>query len=207
MAELSASGRIGAAETSGEASRLASGLPRQVSRERRSAALGRKRMMGGAGRLPHGIRARHSEGQRAALTVVAIEVKRQGRCDLPVDEIAARAGVSRRTVQYALRDAEKDGHISVTYRPQRGRKSLPNLVHIVAPEWLAWLRFEKTRRQRPQPKGIGCKEVRTTEKEGNRNRFTASRSDREGGNAAWLWTGKGRADRAQPQARERRSCS
>jgi hypothetical protein len=97
-------------------------------------------MLGGSSAIPDGLRHHYPEGLRAVLCIVAREVKRRGICDLPIDKIAALAGVCRTTVQTAMHDARRLGHIGITERPQPGRKSLPNVVEIVSPEWRAWIR-------------------------------------------------------------------
>lgn len=90
--------------------------------------------------MPDTIRHHYTEGERAVLTVIAGEVKHHGLCDLAVDRIAAIAGLSRTTVQNAIREARALGHLSVENRPRKGQKNLTNLVRIVSPEWLAWLK-------------------------------------------------------------------
>ncbi len=55
-------------------------------------------------------------------------MKRHGICDLPIDEIADRAGVGKTTVQNAMHEARRLGEI--TERPQRGAKNLPNVVKV-----------------------------------------------------------------------------
>ncbi len=67
----------------------------------REASRTRRRMLARDGRMPPGVRAHYTEGEAAALTIIAGEVKRQGQCDFPIDKVAALAGVSRTTVQNA----------------------------------------------------------------------------------------------------------
>jgi hypothetical protein len=79
------------------------------------------------------------EGQRAVLCIVAGEIKHRGLCDLPIDKIAALAGVCRTTVQTTIHEARRLGHIKITERPIPGRKHLPNVVEIASAEWRAWI--------------------------------------------------------------------
>ena len=104
----------------------------QKSRERR-------RTLGGSSALPPKLRAFYTEGMRAVLFVVSEQIKRKALCDLPIDKIAAMAGVCRTTVQNALHLAQRLGHVLVTARPQCGRKNLTNIVKVVSAEWKAWL--------------------------------------------------------------------
>jgi hypothetical protein len=39
-----------------------------------------------------------------------------------------------------MHEARRLSHIKITERPQPGRKSLPNIVEIISPEWRAWIR-------------------------------------------------------------------
>ena len=94
----------------------------------------------GSSALPDTLRHHYTEGERAALFIVAGEVKRHGICDLPIDEIADRAGVGKTTVQNAMHEARRLGHVEITERPQRGAKNLPNVVKVTSSEWLAWIR-------------------------------------------------------------------
>ena len=97
-------------------------------------------MLGGSSALPDAMRHHYTEGERAALCIVAFEIKRQGICDLSIDEIADRVGVGRITVQNAMHEARRLGHLEITERPQRGAKSLTNLVKIASSEWRAWIK-------------------------------------------------------------------
>lgn len=105
----------------------------------REASRARRRTLGGSGCMPAHLGSKFSEGLRAVLCVVAMEVKRRGVCDFPLDQIAALAGVCRTTVQTALHEARLCGLIRITHRPRRGAKSRTNLVEIISPEWRTWL--------------------------------------------------------------------
>jgi hypothetical protein len=106
----------------------------------RKASRDRRRLLGGSSALPDNLRHYYTEGQRAVLCIVAGEVKHHGICDLPIDKIAALAGVCRTTVQTSVHEARLLGHIKITERPQPGHKSLPNVIDIISSEWRAWIR-------------------------------------------------------------------
>ena len=106
----------------------------------RRASLERRRRLGGSGVLPANLRHHYTLGQMAVLCIVAGEVKHHGVCDLPIDKIAALAGVCRTTVQTTLHEAHRLLHIEVIERPQPGKKHLPNEVRIISSEWNAWLK-------------------------------------------------------------------
>ena len=55
-------------------------------------------------------------GEAAVLAVVAVEVRKHGRCTLHINTIAALAGVCRTTVKNALREAEALSFIRVVVR-------------------------------------------------------------------------------------------
>lgn len=118
----------------------------------RRASRDRRRTLGGSAVMPPNLRHHYTEGQRAVLCIVAGEVKHHGVCDLPIDKIAALAGVCRTLVQNTMHEARRLLHIRITERPQTGRKSLTNLVEIVSPEWRAWIKRGPTA-HRPSPIG------------------------------------------------------
>ena len=121
--------------------RISRFLPRQRQRSPdRRASRDRRRMLGGSSALPDNLRHHYTEGQRSVLCIVAGEVKRHGVCDFPIDKIAALAGVCRTTVQTAMHEARRLHHIKITERPVHGRKSLPNIVEIISPEWSTWIK-------------------------------------------------------------------
>jgi hypothetical protein len=115
--------------------------PRQRPRSPdRKASRDRRRRLGGSSALPDTLRQHYTEGQRAVLCIVAGEVKHHGVCDLPIDKMAALAGVCRTTVQTTLHLAKGLKHVAITYRWRKGQKNLPNVVEITSTEWLAWIK-------------------------------------------------------------------
>lgn len=133
-----------------EARRQQIELSRQFKRGRqgspdRQASRQRRRTWGGSSALPPELRAAFTEGQRAVMAVIVDLSKGRGFCDAPIDRIAAIAGVCRTTARDALHEARRLGLITLTERPLRGRKSLTNLVKVVARAWLRWIeRAKKT---------------------------------------------------------------
>jgi hypothetical protein len=150
-------------------SRLALGWPRRRPRASpdREKSRERARMLGGAGAMPPNLRRPYSDCMRAVLYIVAAEVKRHGICDLSVGEIAARAGVCVRTVQNAVAEAIRQGHLAREEREQRGRKNLTNILRIVSREWLTWIKLGP----------IGCKQFGATENIGLTKRGSAGISE------------------------------
>ena len=106
----------------------------------RAASRERRRTLGSQFPAPPQLRARFTQGEAAALTIIAGEVRTAGRCELPIDGIAAKAGVCRTTVQSAIHEARRLGLIHVQARAQLGRKNLTNIVTILSAEWIAWLK-------------------------------------------------------------------
>jgi CRP-like cAMP-binding protein len=113
--------------------------PRSPDRER---AIRRRRSVAASGAVPSKIAASFTLGELAVLSIIARQVQRQGRCGLPIDAIAAMAGVCRSTVQNALRAARRLDLVRVQERPRPGRKHLPNIVTITSPDWKSWLRLD-----------------------------------------------------------------
>src|ERR671933_231455 len=138
----------------------------------------RRRRLAYSGPLPAHLAAAFTPTEVAVLRIVADEHRDRGGCALCVDEIAARAGVCRRTVQNALRHAERLGLVSITERRREGARNLPNIVRVVSREWLAWIKHHsKTgvrhgRASVPAARhgvrdvahGIGCRTVHPTDK-------------------------------------------
>jgi hypothetical protein len=153
-------GRIGGAK-----SRLALGWKRRRPRRSpdRDASRRRSRVLGGAGHMPPQVRSSYTDCERAVLYIVAAEVKRRGICDLSVGEIAARAGVCHRTVQNAIAEGVRQGHITREERERPGHRNDTNVVRIVSEEWLTWINRGP----------IGCKVYSATENIGSKQEGSA----------------------------------
>jgi hypothetical protein len=121
----------------------------QRSREQRSpdqlASIARRHTLAACGTLPPHMAAKLTRGEQACGKIVADEQLAHGICALSRNEIAARAGVSRKIAKMFMIRIEKLGWIDVTRRPRSGRKHLTNLSKITSPEWLAWLSHGNTR--------------------------------------------------------------
>jgi hypothetical protein len=114
--------------------------------------------------MPPALASRFTTGQLAVLRIVGDDVARNGAYGLPIDAIAARAGVCRSLAQAAIRLAEGDGLLTIQERRHQGRKSDPNLVRIISREWLQWLQ-RGGRPAAPALLGsIGCKTMHPTDK-------------------------------------------
>jgi hypothetical protein len=107
----------------------------------RAKSIARRRAAAASGAVPSKIACQFTQGQTAVLAVIAREVRRAGHCDLPIDKIAGLAGVSRRLTQNAIRQAERLGLVLVEARPRPGQKSLTNLIEVISPEWISWLKI------------------------------------------------------------------
>ena len=66
--------------------------------------------------MPPAIAARFTMGEAAAIGVVVAEIAKHGRCELPIDAVAARAGVCATVVRNALRQARTLGLLHVEER-------------------------------------------------------------------------------------------
>jgi hypothetical protein len=123
----------------------------------RQRSLERRRRLAGCGMLPPPIAAVLTQGERSVLTIVAFECRRRGDCRLPMDAIAAMAGVSIRLAQYALRHAEGLRIINRQERRLSAFRNDTNVIRVTSPEWRAWLKLH-----RPQAQGANFCTARPT---------------------------------------------
>src|SRR3712207_4525098 len=113
--------------------------------------------------MPPALACKFTVSELAVLRIVGDEVRQHGHCARCVDEIAARAGVCRRMVQSAIREAARLGLLTIEERRREGRRNLPNVVRIVSKEWTSWLaRGRRSSHPAAEPP-IGCKKVRPTD--------------------------------------------
>ena len=138
-------------------------------RPRTDASLERRRRWAASGRLPPWLAASFTLAEQAVLALVAAEVVRRKDCRLAVGHLAAIVGVAETTVRNAIREAVKLGLVTVEERRVTGFRNDTNIVRIVSPEWIAWLRLARRAQvsgSRPSPAaeqtGGGCKSVQGT---------------------------------------------
>src|SRR5215212_93237 len=113
------------------------------SRPRSPASMERRRSWVASGHLPPQLAARFTMGEAAVLAVVAVEVRKHGRCTLTIGYLAAVAGVSRTTAKRALSEAFALGVIRVQERRLTAFRNDSNVVTVVDPAWAAWLRLRR----------------------------------------------------------------
>src|SRR4051794_14216189 len=113
------------------------------SRPRSPASMERRRSWAASGHLPPQLAARFTLGEAAALAVVGVEVRKNGHCTLTLGHIAALAGVCRKTVKNALREAHALGLVRIEERRLTAWRNASNVVTVVSPEWKAWLAMRR----------------------------------------------------------------
>ena len=113
------------------------------SRPRTDASMERRRRWAASGRLPPGLAARFTLAEQAVLALVAAETVRRKDCRLAVGHLAAIVGVAETTVRNAIREATKLGLVTVEERRVTGFRNDTNILRIVSPEWIAWLRLTR----------------------------------------------------------------
>jgi hypothetical protein len=114
--------------------------PRRLQRApQRPVAIARRRHLAASGPMPPALACKFTVSELAVLRIIGDEVRQHGHCNRCIDEIAARAGVCRRMVQNAIREAARLGLLTIEERRREGRRNLPNVVRIVSKEWTSWL--------------------------------------------------------------------
>jgi hypothetical protein len=113
------------------------------SRSRTDASLERRRRWAASGRLPPALAARFTLAEQAVLALVAAETVRRKDCRLSIENMAAVAGVCRSTVKNAIREARQLGLLTVEERQITGFRNDTNVIRIISPEWLAWIRLAR----------------------------------------------------------------
>lgn len=138
------------------------------SRPRTDASMERRRRWAASGRLPPGLAARFTLAEQAVLALVAAETARRKDCRLSIEGMAAVTGVCRSTVKNAVREARRLGLLTVEERQITGFRNDTNVLRIISPEWLAWIRLARrgdpgsNRRGQAAPQGGGVKSVTST---------------------------------------------
>lgn len=112
--------------------------------------------------MPDHLADQFTDGELAALAVIAEEHAERGACDLPMAKIAALAGVSEGTARNGLRAARALALIAIEHRPRPGQPNLTNVVRIVSPAWLAWIKRRPAAWHRHR--GGGCKDFKPMQK-------------------------------------------
>src|SRR3954470_19951372 len=135
---------------------------------KRPVAIARRRQLAASGPMPPALACKFTVSELAVLRIIGDEVRQHGQCDRCVDELAARAGVCRRMVQNALREAARLGVLTIEERRREGRRNLPNVVRIVSKAWTVWLtRGGRSSRLSAEPQAdprLGCKKLRPTDR-------------------------------------------
>ncbi len=109
-------------------------------RQRRPRTVARCRLAM-SGFLPPSLAAGFTTAEIAVLTTIAAECRDRGFCALTVGEICRRASACRTTCQNALAWAARWGLVAVERRKVAADRNLPNVIKIVSPMWIAWLRL------------------------------------------------------------------
>jgi len=139
--------------------------PRRLQRApKRPIAIARRRHLAASGPMPPALACKFTVSELAVLRIIGDEVRQHGQCDRCVDELAARAGVCRRMVQNAIREAARLGLLTIEERRREGRRNLPNVVRIVSKEWTSWL-ARGGRSSQPSAEPLrGCKKLHPTDR-------------------------------------------
>src|SRR4051794_27340161 len=127
-------------------------------------AIARRRHLAASGPMPPALACKFTVSELAVLRIIGDEVHQHGLCDRCIDEIAARAGVCRRLVQNAIREAARLGLLTIEERRRDGCRNLPNVIRIISKEWISWLSRGGQSSRLPVELPIGCKKMHPTDK-------------------------------------------
>jgi AraC-like DNA-binding protein len=116
----------------------------------RQRSLERRRRLAASGPLPPALAASFTVAELAVLRIVGDEARARGSCTRSIAEIAARAGVSRTSVQNAIRRAAGLGILLIRERRLTAWRNDTNVLTVISPEWRTWLRLAS-----PRPAGAG----------------------------------------------------
>src|SRR3954464_9973297 len=130
--------------------------PRRLQKSpQRPVAIARRRHLAASGPMPPVLACKFTVSELAVLRIIGDEVRQHGLCERCIDEIAARAGVCRRMVQNAIREAARLGLLTIEERRREGRRNLPNVIRIISKEWISWLSRGGRSSGRPAEHPIG----------------------------------------------------
>src|SRR3954468_1446102 len=139
--------------------------PRRLQKApKRPVAIARRRHLAASGPMPPALACKFTVSELAVLRIIGDEVRQHGQCDRCVDELAARAGVCRRMVQTAVREAARLGLLTIEERRREGRRNLPNVIRIISKEWMSWLSRGRRSSHPPAERPIGCKTMHPTDR-------------------------------------------
>jgi hypothetical protein len=131
----------------------------------RRASIERRRTLAASGPMPPQLASRFTTGELAALRIVADAARDRGACMMTLGEIAARAGVCVTTARNALRQAAREGFVTIEERRRDKRPNLANVVRIVSREWTSWIeRGRRPKSTAAASTGGGCKKAGATDK-------------------------------------------
>lgn len=148
--------------------------PRPQRSPDREKSIQRRRTLAATWPMPPVMAGMLTTSQVAYARIVADEVHRTGRCELTLDEIAARGGMCRKTAKRAQDRLGELEWITVEERPVEGRKHLSNVVRIVSGEWNMWIKMG------PKPRPIGGHSCPTTVNQSSKT-FSGVPTDRPQG--------------------------
>src|SRR5215210_818816 len=149
--------------------------PRRLQKApKRPVAIARRRHLAASGPMPPALACKFTVSELAVLRIIGDELRQHGLCDRCIDEIAARAGVCRRMVQNAIREAARLGLLTIEERRRDGRRNLPNVIRILSKEWMSWLSRGGRSSPPPAELPIGCKKMHPTDRSYKNQRSRAS---------------------------------